>query len=1422
MKNRFLNEHTSRMVNSIVVCLHLLFTTTVLYGNSLSYVVRSEDAAGTEHLLKSGSNPNELDDAGYSPLFHSVVTRNIQFVEMLLKAGATASIKGQVKEPLWAAVVNGDLDIITLLIKHGADPEAGESPLRPIDAAIFSGRVEVLRKLIESKPGISLPYELRPDKANFNMVSDMVEPGVMNFVDDAIIQKHYSMAEFLVRQGSLKNLNKNKLNDLLLQAMSIEPVQRDLIYLLLQAGADPLEEADTRWKFSADYLAPQSGLEVSALMGRADIIKRFATRNIGHIPANRLLTLALSSGDEATVTAVRSFVPNAQPYAPERRPTQSKYLLGPEASPRHTWETRATAEILLKPRLTVSPSVAKTPNAKTRVAVIADADSNSEAFLLAAKLSLAENIMVLDRDEVAAVLRERDFSFETKAGMNEVADLLNAQELVMIEKPGTKNDGVLRTEVVDVYTGLITHRMHTNAAKLNPELWVASIHSAILRSKERIKSADGLHAVTLLGVGTIKGAKGGDAIRSLVSAALMSEVDNTPGCVALTRLQMRPLIEEQVLGGKGSLWKAGWAIEAGASALTAKRVELHLRLRDLSSSEAFEAKIQGEIGQVDMLVAQAWTELITKSRIGKIGARVAKSAKGENVVLLEEAKWRFKLGEYEAAAQLADALCVMNAADAEAQLLRISARIRSLMPPLNEVRFENSTWVGDTVLYDIEGWLEVLALMQENFENVFETDLRRNEMLRGQGGTRLDDGCKDWLSTMIRLRAVTPAWAIRPDDKDALAEFDRELENWCRRFFNKCAEDHTKSDLVLHSGDLVRLLETHGLHNIPWLSSIALELLAKRFRMSQGNEWDQSIQLGFVFQAIKCLSRQTSELLLNHLHDQDESRKVALLQDIEFIIAADSSRVKLAEKIASRILQDLRAGRNVTVNLLPISQLARYRVIERKEFNPLPLTPDDLLSPVPARGVSDEELLRNLGHYGALRSSNKKLVADNLLRSAMIANRNEIAPGTSRIRSRLSAAMRCIGEDDPRLTTFLNSLPPDFLQDKATTTDNNPTAMRHITLKEMPAGAKFFMVTQVLPDRHRGVIWWAGGFLRNKVNCALSNDEIIPGLVRVNPVTGETAYAITSNQWLQAESNDNKWINPNSMSVLANEEVVIWYVAKSGVYHVDSPTMKLENIRENIGLYPLSIQGGMCTAALIGDTVFVAEQIKSDYNEFKGRHEINFQRVLRLRRGEAPVVVVQTGRRPKVSELDTEYTELTMVTSHEGKLRIIANSEPAFLRLGIKMVDFEPNGSLVKDSLVTDQHKIERNFMKAVMEKQTVLAYRKSWPLKNGGKLFAGTKSGMLELEKNGIKTSVPVKLPVPKGLDVTFWADRFDVNGQKTNERGDFTISDFATSHCAPVIVYQNEDTLGVMISWRGSISGLFPVIWQVKESSIKPLSDK
>lgn len=321
----------------------------------------------------------------------------------------------------------------------------------------------------------------------------------------------------------------------------------------------------------------------------------------------------------------------------------NKKLVGPEEDPRTSWDTLRAGEIELRTKSDRSVIARTASNSRTTtLAIISGIDCNNDGDLLVAALTTeGDRWQIVERKEVALLLQEQSFDFAKPRGLLAIGDKLQCQFLVLLSKPGKGEERVMRVEIMDVSTGMITRRIHLDSSRELPKTWTNHVIGALSAATDKTKTMHGLHhAITLLGVGTLPQMIESDSARTLVSAGLLSEVDATPGCIALTRTQMEPLVAEQSLGGKNSVWQAGWSLTAGLGVISPEILELRLRLKNLTSGEMFDVSGQKSPTAIRELVKETWAKVTTKAGLNNGQPLRQIITDNESNELLVESRWR--------------------------------------------------------------------------------------------------------------------------------------------------------------------------------------------------------------------------------------------------------------------------------------------------------------------------------------------------------------------------------------------------------------------------------------------------------------------------------------------------------------------------------------------------------------------------------------------------------------------------------------------------------------------------------------------------------------------------------------------------------------------------------------------------------------
>lgn len=128
-------------------------------------VVKNDNVAEAQTLLRDGADPNVLDSNGSHPLFWAVRNNNIELVRLLLDHGADPNAKNMVKEaypyggllPLGVASAEGNIGIIRMLLaKGGAVNGQQRDGKTALHLAARSGKNEAVRVLLESQADVNV------------------------------------------------------------------------------------------------------------------------------------------------------------------------------------------------------------------------------------------------------------------------------------------------------------------------------------------------------------------------------------------------------------------------------------------------------------------------------------------------------------------------------------------------------------------------------------------------------------------------------------------------------------------------------------------------------------------------------------------------------------------------------------------------------------------------------------------------------------------------------------------------------------------------------------------------------------------------------------------------------------------------------------------------------------------------------------------------------------------------------------------------------------------------------------------------------------------------------------------------------------------------------------------------------------------
>ena len=379
-------------------------------------------------------------------------------------------------------------------------------------------------------------------------------------------------------------------------------------------------------------------------------------------------------------------------------------------------------------------------------------------------------------------------------------------------------------------------------------------------------------------------------------------------------------------------------------------------------------------------------------------------------------------------------------------------------------------------------------------------------------------------------------------------------------------------------------------------------------------------------------------------------------------------------------------------------------------------------------------------------------------------------------------------------------------------------------LDALPPGAKDFLVGNMVWQPSMGVIWWSGGFVKKAASLNSSPRECLPGLIQFNPTTGKSRMLTIPSGWCAFQDlckthvNDysKPVINPWDAAVHVNGERVVWHTGPLGLWEVDPGRMEVKRLVKKVGLFPTSINNKASAGAFVGDGFCYAEADVDITGKDGWVKEEGPRRVLCVRPGKEPEVLVETSRRPEISALDAADTVLSGLVTIDGVLWVLANTEWAHQSRGIKAGGF-PGGGAEGVKSVLDKAQVERMVQTMKKAHQPYFPGTEKWDLGGGLTVASSAKPGRLPVSGPKGETPVTLELPVPKGAGGRYLVQEIKADGSMGDEI-EVGLNELANEgYTVPIIVGETDKVFYLMASSLNITCVQLPILWTVSKAWLR-----
>lgn len=230
----------------------------------------------------------------------------------------------------------------------------------------------------------------------------------------------------------------------------------------------------------------------------------------------------------------------------------------PATEPPPTIPVAALGLTELLPQTAPSKS-APEQKSKTRLSVIADDSNILLGDLLTAQLSSQPVFELVERQELDRVLAEQKLTRQfaaNAANYSQVAALLRADALLLIQAQKVANTKVVESRLIRVDPGLVLDTAYSSAPISDPSKWADRVSARISDLSTKVARHDAI-ALSLLGIRSSIKSSADRGLDQSIATLLSDRLAHQPHFILLERAAMNRVVAESA----GSFWSGAYLVD---------------------------------------------------------------------------------------------------------------------------------------------------------------------------------------------------------------------------------------------------------------------------------------------------------------------------------------------------------------------------------------------------------------------------------------------------------------------------------------------------------------------------------------------------------------------------------------------------------------------------------------------------------------------------------------------------------------------------------------------------------------------------------------------------------------------------------------------------------------------------------------------